>query len=154
MDQWHVAIHWILLKTLIQKMNRNTGKSSHWLRLLEEKTDCNNTVISNSNRSSSSKILINSAIQFSLKILSEFSRVLFTQRTVHCVPIFAIFGLNLISIYRYKMILILFCDNLSHSFRYSYMYHSVLLSIQSHYLRRQGSCPSVYCWYIWNTEIQ
>ena len=54
---------------------------------------------------------------------------LFTQRSVHCVPIFAIFGLNLNSLYRYKMILKLFCDNFSHSFRYSYMYHSVLLSI-------------------------
>ena len=46
---------------------------------------------------------------------------------MHCVPIFAIFGLNLNSLYRYKMILKLFCDNFSHFFRYSYMNHSVLL---------------------------
>ena len=32
---------------------------------------------------------------------------------MHCVPIFAIFGLNLNSLYRYKMILKLFCDNFS-----------------------------------------
>ena len=47
---------------------------------------------------------------------------------MHCVPIFATFGLNQNLLYRYKMILKLFCDNFSHSFRYSYMYHSVLLS--------------------------
>ena len=30
---------------------------------------------------------------------------------MHCVPIFAIFGLKLNSLYRYKMILKLFCDS-------------------------------------------
>ena len=31
---------------------------------------------------------------------------------MHCVPIFAIFGFNLNSLYRYKMILKLFCDKI------------------------------------------